>query len=41
MGLIQADIPTKIADDCGFVKGEAAEIVGGDTEPFRCRGTIP
>ena len=27
MALTKADIATKIADDCGFMKGEAAEIV--------------
>ena len=27
MALTKADIATKIADDCGFLKGEAAEIV--------------
>ena len=27
MTLTKADIATKIADDCGFMKGEAAEIV--------------
>ena len=27
MTLTKADIPTKIADDCGFLKGEALEIV--------------
>ena len=27
MALTKVDIATKIADDCGFMKGEAAEIV--------------
>ena len=27
MALTKADIATKIADDCGFLKGEALEIV--------------
>ena len=27
MALTKADIATKIADDCGFMKGEATEIV--------------
>jgi len=27
MALTKADIAKKIADDCGFMKGEAAEIV--------------
>lgn len=27
MTLTKADIATKIADDCGFMKGEATEIV--------------